>query len=66
MYAKKIISVTSHALDHPSPVTNCHTFSDPSPFVRDVLYGRHPKSCFARSHASVSHLYGSHAIVNHI
>ena len=34
------ISVTSHALD-PSPVTNCHTFSDPLPlFERDVLYGR--------------------------
>src|SRR6218665_1762466 len=27
---KKFISVTSHALD-PSPVTNCHTFSDPLP-----------------------------------
>jgi len=26
---KKIISVTSHALD--PPVTNCHTFSDPLP-----------------------------------
>src|SRR6218665_2399621 len=40
IYDKKIISVTSHALD-PSPVTNCHTFSDPShPLERDVLYGR--------------------------
>jgi len=29
--------VTSHALD-PSPVTNCHTFSNP--LERDVLYGR--------------------------
>ena len=28
---KKFISATSHALDPPSPVTNCHTFSDPSP-----------------------------------
>ena len=34
------ISVTSHALDpHPS-VTNCHTFSDPLPLERDVLYGQ--------------------------
>ena len=24
----------------PSPVTNCHTFSDPLPLERDVLYGR--------------------------
>ena len=22
------------------PVTNCHTFSDPFPLERDVLYGR--------------------------
>ena len=28
----------SHALDPPSPVTNCHTFSDP--LKRDVLDGR--------------------------
>jgi len=26
---KKFISVTSQALNPPSPVTNCHTFSDP-------------------------------------
>ena len=26
---KICISVTSHALDPPPPVTNCHTFSDP-------------------------------------
>ena len=31
MYDKKIISVTSHALCPPPPVTNCHTISDPSP-----------------------------------
>ena len=24
----------------PSPVTNCHTFSDPLPLERDILYGR--------------------------
>ena len=24
----------------PSPVTNCHTFSDPSPLERDILHGR--------------------------
>ena len=37
---KICISVTSHALDPPPPVTNCHTFSDPLPLERDVLYGR--------------------------
>ena len=32
MYMIKIcISVTSHALDPLTPVTNCHTFSDPLP-----------------------------------
>ena len=33
MYDKKCISVTSQAvrLSTPPPVTNCHTFSDPSP-----------------------------------
>jgi len=35
---KICISVTSHALYPPPPVTNCHTFSDP--LERDVLYGR--------------------------
>src|SRR6218665_1541910 len=34
-------SVTSHAIGPPlPPVTICHTFSDPSPLERDVLYGR--------------------------
>ena len=28
-----------------SPVTNCHTFSDPSSLERDVLYGR-PQGCW--------------------
>ena len=28
---KICISVTSHALDPPPSVTNCHTFSDPLP-----------------------------------
>ena len=37
---KICISVTSHALVPPPPVTNCHIFSDPSPLERDVLYGR--------------------------
>jgi len=27
-------------LTAPPPVTNCHTFSDPLPLERDVLYGR--------------------------
>src|SRR6218665_2044014 len=40
MYDKKFISVMSHAF-YPLPfVTNCHTFSDPLPLERDVLYGR--------------------------
>ena len=34
------LRVTSHALDPHPPVTNCHTFSDPFPLERDVLYGR--------------------------
>src|SRR6218665_3335668 len=38
MYDKICISVTSHALDPLPPVTNCHTFSDPLPLERDVLY----------------------------
>ena len=27
-------------LTPPSPVTNCHTYSDTLPLERDVLYGR--------------------------
>src|SRR6218665_584694 len=44
MYEKKFISVMSHALYPPPSVTNCHTFSDPLPLERDVLYGR-PLRC---------------------
>ena len=41
MNCEKIESVTSHNLYPPSPVTNCHTFSDPlPPLERDILYGR--------------------------
>src|SRR6218665_2614326 len=29
-----------HWLFDPSPVANCHTFSDPAPLERDVLYER--------------------------
>src|SRR6218665_2382895 len=39
MYEKFVKSLTSHALG-PPPVTNCHTFSDPSSLGSDVLYGR--------------------------
>src|SRR6218665_254693 len=41
MYEMFFESVTSHALGPPflSPVTNCHTFSDPRPLERDILYG---------------------------
>ena len=28
------------SLPSPPPVTDCHTFSDPLPLERDVLYGR--------------------------
>jgi len=38
---KIFTSMTSQALDPPS-VTNCHTFSDPLPLERDVLYGWPP------------------------
>src|SRR6218665_2533814 len=40
MYDKKIYKcdITSSFPLTP-PVTNCHTFSDPSPLERDVLYG---------------------------
>jgi len=45
---KKFNSVTSHALGPPTPVTNCHTFSDPLPLELNVLYGRikgYPQLC---------------------
>ena len=32
-------------LTPPPPVTNCHTFSDPLPLERDVLYGRPLRGC---------------------
>ena len=44
VYDKKFISVTPHALD-PSP---CHKLSHllgPSPFERNILYGRPPAKC---------------------
>src|SRR6218665_616141 len=44
VYDKKFISVTSHVLDPPPTVTNCHTFSNPLPLERDVLYGRFLRS----------------------
>ena len=42
MYDNFFISVTLglHALDPIPPVTNGHTFSDPLPYERDVLYER--------------------------
>src|SRR6218665_3966938 len=51
---KKFISVTSHTLYPPPPVTNCHTFSDPSrtPLERDVLYGR-PQGSYRAAGAGV-------------
>jgi len=45
MYDNFFISVTLHDFyPPPPPVTNCHTFSDPPPLERDVLYGR-PHGC---------------------
>jgi len=40
MYAKKIYKCEVPYSWPPLPVTNCHTFSDPFPVERDVLYGR--------------------------
>src|SRR6218665_443530 len=37
------------------PVTNCHTFSDPLPPERDVLYGRPPAS-IAFTHGFIVYL----------
>ena len=34
----------------PPSVTNCHTFSDPLPLERDVLYGRPPIDNAAAAH----------------
>jgi len=46
MYDKKIISVTSHALD-PLPLSQTVTPSrTPSPLERDVLYGRPPSRSY--------------------
>ena len=43
MNCEKTDSVTSPDL-YPSPVTNCHTFSDPFPLERDIFMdGRPPK-----------------------
>src|SRR6218665_2894572 len=41
MYEKIYKWDVTYTLD-PSPVTNCHTFSDTFPLERDVLYGRPP------------------------
>src|SRR6218665_1768455 len=48
-------SVTSHALGPPPSVTNCHTFLDPSPLERDVLYGR-PLIAISKSSLHQSYL----------
>src|SRR6218665_778622 len=56
---KICISVTSHALC--PTVTNCHTFSDPLPLERDVLYGwpqtYPPINPFERMRCANSFLY---------
>ena len=39
MYDKKFISVTSHVLYPPPPVTNCHTFSEPPSSVTYFMDG---------------------------
>src|SRR6218665_1921080 len=35
----------SHMSLPPPPVTNCHTFLDPLPLERDILYGRPLRLC---------------------
>src|SRR6218665_1113967 len=40
MYDKKIYKCDVTSSLPPPPVTNCHTFSDPLPLERDVLYGQ--------------------------
>jgi len=40
VWQKNLKSVTSHSLGPLPSVTNCHTFSEPLPLERDVLYGR--------------------------
>src|SRR6218665_2726750 len=44
MYDKKIHKCDVTCSLPPPPVTNCHTFSDPLPLERDVLYGRPPNA----------------------
>ena len=40
MYDKNIYKCDITGSWFPPAVTNCHTFSDPLPLERDVLYGR--------------------------
>src|SRR6218665_3268353 len=40
MYDKFFYKCDVTCSRHPPPVINCHTFSDPLPIERDVLYGR--------------------------
>jgi len=47
MYVKKIEKCDITCSLPPSPVRNCHTFSDHFPFKRDVLYGRRQCSYMA-------------------
>ena len=57
---KMCISVTSHALDPPPPLTNCHTFSDPLPrssvtYFMDGPYVCQPLNSSVPFHAKFPH-----------
>ena len=47
----------------PSPVTKCHTFSDPSPLERDVLYGRPHSPCFRSVQHRTPYLRLDHSLL---
>src|SRR6218665_2013318 len=51
---KICISVASHALDPPPPVTNCHTFSDPLPPRAWCTLWTAPLVSYTFNHRSVS------------
>src|SRR6218665_887182 len=48
MYDKKFVTCSLP----PLPVPNCHTFSDPLPLERDVLYGRTHRRIYTHSNLS--------------
>ena len=57
---KLFCKVRRHMLLYPSPVTNCHTSSDPLPLEYDVVYGRHE----AFQQLSPLYVYNQRAIID--